>query len=449
MKKDPTQFRERFKRWKEGEQVYEAGLPKYEDGTFPDSFYKNLYNDKWNNSTPDVDFYQEAFDYSEKEALDYEKFLYSRYPEDYSVYGGQLPGVTVKPDPNSMSTVRLYTYYPGTSRYRFTGHSALSTEGGNSIDVKSDDQGYNFVFNNCSDATRRALEFATGKKLDPHLFTTPGDVKDFAESLGGKTYKHKNGFTTTVLQLPTKDVRNIAKYSKYLKKKEDDADQQKKYKWHNALENAWDLKRNNKYFKNIPIVKYDRGILKYEDGKVPYQKYLDATADPQNGRYMQQAPWNHPVIQFFDPTGVSGYPQVKEAFENGDAYDKFVSIIGALPAIGKVKIASKVGSVVNVPGDTKSYLDWDDYYRSIIYKDNKSGSIGPREYIGSSDYHDFRSQERRGQIRKATPDEIQWWYNWTNGDSASPGLPLGSAILKSLNNKSKPKFSVFKRLSGK
>ena len=69
MKKDPTQFRERFKRWKEGEQVYEAGLPKYEDGTFPDSFYKNLYNDKWNNSTPDVDFYQEAFDYSEKEAL--------------------------------------------------------------------------------------------------------------------------------------------------------------------------------------------------------------------------------------------------------------------------------------------------------------------------------------------------------------------------------------------
>ena len=123
MKKDPTQFRERFKRWKEGEQVYEAGLPKYEDGTFPDSFYKNLYNDKWNNSTPDVDFYQEAFDYSEKEALDYEKFLYSRYPEDYSVYGGQLPGVTVKPDPNSMSTVRLYTYYPGTSRYRFSGPS--------------------------------------------------------------------------------------------------------------------------------------------------------------------------------------------------------------------------------------------------------------------------------------------------------------------------------------
>lgn len=32
MKKDPTEFRQRFQRWKNGEQVYEAGLPHYEDG---------------------------------------------------------------------------------------------------------------------------------------------------------------------------------------------------------------------------------------------------------------------------------------------------------------------------------------------------------------------------------------------------------------------------------
>lgn len=32
MRKDPTQFRERFKRWKAGEQVYSAGLPAYNDG---------------------------------------------------------------------------------------------------------------------------------------------------------------------------------------------------------------------------------------------------------------------------------------------------------------------------------------------------------------------------------------------------------------------------------
>lgn len=32
MRKDPTEFRERFQRWKNGEQVYESGLPKYETG---------------------------------------------------------------------------------------------------------------------------------------------------------------------------------------------------------------------------------------------------------------------------------------------------------------------------------------------------------------------------------------------------------------------------------
>lgn len=32
MRKDPTEFRERFQRWKKGEKVYEAGLPKYDDG---------------------------------------------------------------------------------------------------------------------------------------------------------------------------------------------------------------------------------------------------------------------------------------------------------------------------------------------------------------------------------------------------------------------------------
>jgi len=33
--KDSTEFKQRFKRWQEGEKVYEAGkiLPKYDDGT--------------------------------------------------------------------------------------------------------------------------------------------------------------------------------------------------------------------------------------------------------------------------------------------------------------------------------------------------------------------------------------------------------------------------------
>lgn len=32
MRKDPTEFRDRFKRWKAGEQVYENGLPSYQKG---------------------------------------------------------------------------------------------------------------------------------------------------------------------------------------------------------------------------------------------------------------------------------------------------------------------------------------------------------------------------------------------------------------------------------
>ena len=32
MRRDPTDFRERFAKWKNGEQVYKAGLPHYEDG---------------------------------------------------------------------------------------------------------------------------------------------------------------------------------------------------------------------------------------------------------------------------------------------------------------------------------------------------------------------------------------------------------------------------------
>lgn len=41
------------------------------------------------------------------------------------------------------------------------------------------DADYNLLTNNCSDATREVLEEISGKKLNPFLFTTPGDVRDF------------------------------------------------------------------------------------------------------------------------------------------------------------------------------------------------------------------------------------------------------------------------------
>jgi hypothetical protein len=45
------------------------------------------------------------------------------------------------------------------------------------------------------------------------------------------------------------------------------------------------------------IFKYEDGKLpRYEDGITPYQKYIDATEDQQNGRYLQQGPWNNPIV---------------------------------------------------------------------------------------------------------------------------------------------------------
>ena len=41
MAKDPTEFRNRFKLYKEGKMPYENGLPKYDDGRKPLSYWDN------------------------------------------------------------------------------------------------------------------------------------------------------------------------------------------------------------------------------------------------------------------------------------------------------------------------------------------------------------------------------------------------------------------------
>jgi hypothetical protein len=80
----------------------------------------------------------------------------------------------------------------------------------------SSDPWYNFVTNNCSDATRSAIESATGKKINPVFFTTPGDVKDFVEKeLGGKSEYNKDyGYSETVFTIPTSQARKIVEYAK-------------------------------------------------------------------------------------------------------------------------------------------------------------------------------------------------------------------------------------------
>ena len=106
--------------------------------------------------------------------------------------GNILPEITVVPTRLSLST-----YYPIIGEnYRYTGHSSLrartpeytidTSEGFKTIPAnnaiinkKSSDASYNFITNNCADATRCALEAITGKKMNPYFFTTAGDVLDF------------------------------------------------------------------------------------------------------------------------------------------------------------------------------------------------------------------------------------------------------------------------------
>lgn len=149
-----------------------------------------------------------------------DKFLYHRdfadvyrdsYGRRYSVYteDDSLPTITsnrarrnieksfqvnTKPLDERSKYAVLDTYYPFISKqYPYTGHSSLTiiakdngTYRSYSINKYSKSKDYNLFTNNCSDATRCALEKTFNKKINPFLFTTPGDVQDFAlEELHG------------------------------------------------------------------------------------------------------------------------------------------------------------------------------------------------------------------------------------------------------------------------
>jgi hypothetical protein len=75
--------------------------------------------------------------------------------------------------------------------YKWTGHSSIIFNG-LSISKNFDDKDYNLVTNNCSDATKQALEIVFNKKLNTGLFTTPGNVRDFAIQNGGKSQDKRN-----------------------------------------------------------------------------------------------------------------------------------------------------------------------------------------------------------------------------------------------------------------
>ena len=131
-----------------------------------------------------------------------------------------LPEVIVK----GYRPIELKTYYPLGKDYPYTGHSELNIpitiEAANKfglyhsdipekdkikmpynirIDKRSSADDYNLVTNNCADATLEYLNSIFGTKESPYLFTTPGDVRDYAINvLKGKVVK-KDGIDTVLI----------------------------------------------------------------------------------------------------------------------------------------------------------------------------------------------------------------------------------------------------------
>ena len=121
-----------------------------------------------------------------------------------SEYGGELEPAVVKPAPYKGV---LNTYYPIISAWP-TGHSVLNLYDSNGVYVDhiskyKDNHDYDFVTNNCSDATRCAVEQIFNEKINPILFTTPGDVQDFVtEKTRQKPVKRDAGQTVLEFNIP-------------------------------------------------------------------------------------------------------------------------------------------------------------------------------------------------------------------------------------------------------
>lgn len=147
---------------------------------------------------------------------------YNEYAEGGPVIeGGELPEVTVIPN-----NIYLHTYRPIIdSAYKKTGHSTLISQplwkGGRNgeylgpgINISNDgnNSNYNLLLNNCSDATRRALEAISGDSLNPVFFTTPGDVKDYAEDKMGGVTHYQNGHYVTTIPISLKEREFLSSF---------------------------------------------------------------------------------------------------------------------------------------------------------------------------------------------------------------------------------------------
>ena len=142
--------------------------------------------------------------------------------------------------------IELKTYKPLHKEYPFTGHSSLDipidedtayTQGQYSpyvisVDKTSQSKDYNLITNNCADATLGALNYIFGTKEKPFLFTTPGDVRDYAiNKLHGKVTRDKDGIDTILIPRNKNNAKKISKRAlEWRKNKDDDTIYEFEYK---------------------------------------------------------------------------------------------------------------------------------------------------------------------------------------------------------------------------
>ena len=136
----------------------------------------------------------------------------------YAIDAGQLPELMVTPTP-IYATLR--TEYPVINENTpWTGHSSLFLDdGGAYVSVGGKDKNYNLFSNNCSNATKRVLERTFGKEYPTILFTTPGDVLDFAvDELNAKEVPTtKRGVREHKIRLTPEQSKQL-KYEAYVEK---------------------------------------------------------------------------------------------------------------------------------------------------------------------------------------------------------------------------------------
>lgn len=198
-----------------GDKVYtkskeEGPINVYADGgEVKDSWYNSLTKEQKNRIVSTSDFISD--DETRQLVNTDPNLVTNELQSDYgsfAFYAGELPEIQVKP---TQLYATLNTYYPFVSKYPYTGHSELVTPSGKIISTSGIDKNYNLFCNNCSDATGTALQKAFNKKLNAKVFTTPGDVKDFAESLGA-TYVNKynqKGIKTQLIPINIEQAREL------------------------------------------------------------------------------------------------------------------------------------------------------------------------------------------------------------------------------------------------